>query len=285
MDADGHFVRHQQSHRVCGRGVAETFQAYVSRASSRCSRSCILIGSQQLCALFIGLEVLFTHPSHSLLLRSAAQHVRSRFSSLPGTTSSHAHRYGFHKINKTPRGQKGSIEAQSWEFSHPQFLHDRADLLDTIKRKTGTESAGSEGRSIPGTPASPARAGQISPRQQQTILHAQQVAKQEAMQRHSAAQYQQRLTAAGAAGLGSPQLVSPRPQAAATRASVAQQLDRQSPDDAMREVGYWKETCRSLQGALDESRRKEADLTTLVGQLYRALQAAGAQRAFSFPPL
>jgi len=44
-------------------------------------------------------------------------------------------RYGFHKVNKSPRGSKGGIENQLWEFSHPKFTRDRPDRLDDIKRK------------------------------------------------------------------------------------------------------------------------------------------------------
>ena len=65
--------------------------------------------------------------------------------------------YGFHKINrvslffpisfrsllithyhfflKTPRAQRTSTDAQTWEFSHHKFLRGRPDLLDEIKRK------------------------------------------------------------------------------------------------------------------------------------------------------
>ncbi|TIB71525.1 hypothetical protein E3Q23_03763 [Wallemia mellicola] len=43
--------------------------------------------------------------------------------------------YGFHKCNKTPRGQKSHPDHQVWEFSHPKFLKDRPELLDDIKRK------------------------------------------------------------------------------------------------------------------------------------------------------
>ncbi|KAI9279472.1 HSF-type DNA-binding-domain-containing protein [Umbelopsis sp. AD052] len=45
--------------------------------------------------------------------------------------------YGFHKINKTARGQgqRTSTENNIWKFSHPSFLRDRPDLLDGIKRK------------------------------------------------------------------------------------------------------------------------------------------------------
>ncbi|KAG5640807.1 hypothetical protein DXG03_006961 [Asterophora parasitica] len=43
--------------------------------------------------------------------------------------------YGFHKINRTPRAQRTSSDAQTWEFSHHRFLRGRADLLDEIKRK------------------------------------------------------------------------------------------------------------------------------------------------------
>ncbi|KAJ3412073.1 hypothetical protein HDV05_001297 [Chytridiales sp. JEL 0842] len=44
--------------------------------------------------------------------------------------------YGFHKINKSPRGSRTLAENQVWEFSHPKFLRDRPDLLDDIKRKS-----------------------------------------------------------------------------------------------------------------------------------------------------
>ncbi|KAI9010903.1 HSF-type DNA-binding-domain-containing protein [Phycomyces nitens] len=44
--------------------------------------------------------------------------------------------YGFHKVNKSPRGHRTLAENQIWEFSHPKFLRDRADLLDDIKRKS-----------------------------------------------------------------------------------------------------------------------------------------------------
>ncbi|KDQ25958.1 hypothetical protein PLEOSDRAFT_1046174, partial [Pleurotus ostreatus PC15] len=43
--------------------------------------------------------------------------------------------YGFHKINRTPRAQRTSTDAQTWEFSHLKFLRNRPDLLDEIKRK------------------------------------------------------------------------------------------------------------------------------------------------------
>ncbi|KAI9311065.1 HSF-type DNA-binding-domain-containing protein [Dichotomocladium elegans] len=43
--------------------------------------------------------------------------------------------YGFHKINKSPRGHRALAENQIWEFSHPKFLRGRGDLLDDIKRK------------------------------------------------------------------------------------------------------------------------------------------------------
>ena len=63
--------------------------------------------------------------------------------------------YGFHKINRvnvlsssaasstvvnkfvhqTPRAQRTSTDAQTWEFSHHKFLRGRPDLLDEIKRK------------------------------------------------------------------------------------------------------------------------------------------------------
>ncbi|ORX96313.1 hypothetical protein K493DRAFT_217746 [Basidiobolus meristosporus CBS 931.73] len=44
--------------------------------------------------------------------------------------------YGFHKVNKSPRGHRTLAENQIWEFSHPKFLRGRPDLLDDIKRKS-----------------------------------------------------------------------------------------------------------------------------------------------------
>ncbi|KAI8885221.1 hypothetical protein K501DRAFT_246341 [Backusella circina FSU 941] len=44
--------------------------------------------------------------------------------------------YGFHKVNKSPRGHRTLAENQIWEFSHAKFLRNRPDLLDDIKRKS-----------------------------------------------------------------------------------------------------------------------------------------------------
>ncbi|KAF9581184.1 hypothetical protein BGW38_001894 [Lunasporangiospora selenospora] len=43
--------------------------------------------------------------------------------------------YGFHKVNKSPRGHRTLAENQIWEFSHQKFLKGRTDMLDDIKRK------------------------------------------------------------------------------------------------------------------------------------------------------
>jgi hypothetical protein len=43
--------------------------------------------------------------------------------------------YGFHKINKSPRGQRGNNENEIWEFSHPKFQRGRPDILEDINRK------------------------------------------------------------------------------------------------------------------------------------------------------
>ncbi|KAJ3153572.1 hypothetical protein HDU89_000613 [Geranomyces variabilis] len=52
--------------------------------------------------------------------------------------------YGFHKVNKSPRGSRTSAENQIWEFSHPKFIRDNPQLLDAIKRKA-VESGGGGG--------------------------------------------------------------------------------------------------------------------------------------------
>ncbi|EIE78527.1 hypothetical protein RO3G_03231 [Rhizopus delemar RA 99-880] len=44
--------------------------------------------------------------------------------------------YGFHKVNKSPKGHRTLAENQIWEFSHSKFIKDRPDLLDEIKRKS-----------------------------------------------------------------------------------------------------------------------------------------------------
>ncbi|KAJ1551417.1 hypothetical protein HK405_014546, partial [Cladochytrium tenue] len=44
--------------------------------------------------------------------------------------------YGFHKVNKSPRGSRTLAENQVWEFSHPKFLRDHPELLEEIKRRT-----------------------------------------------------------------------------------------------------------------------------------------------------
>ncbi|KAG2232250.1 HSF-type DNA-binding-domain-containing protein [Thamnidium elegans] len=44
--------------------------------------------------------------------------------------------YGFHKINKSPRGQRGNNKNEIWEFSHTNFQRGRTDLLEEIKRKS-----------------------------------------------------------------------------------------------------------------------------------------------------
>ncbi|SAM04691.1 hypothetical protein [Absidia glauca] len=43
--------------------------------------------------------------------------------------------YGFHKISKSPRGQR-SNDKEIWEFSHTKFIRGRSDLLKDIKRKS-----------------------------------------------------------------------------------------------------------------------------------------------------
>lgn len=51
----------------------------------------------------------------------------------------HGNRYGFHKVNKQSRGQRGA-ENQIYEFKHPNFQRHRADLLDEIRRKPNDHS-------------------------------------------------------------------------------------------------------------------------------------------------
>jgi hypothetical protein len=41
----------------------------------------------------------------------------------------------FFSHHQTPRAQRTSTDAQTWEFSHHKFLRGRPDLLDEIKRK------------------------------------------------------------------------------------------------------------------------------------------------------
>ncbi|KAG2185715.1 hypothetical protein INT43_002150 [Umbelopsis isabellina] len=50
--------------------------------------------------------------------------------------------YGFHKVNKSPRGHRTLAENQIWEFSHTKFLRGRPELLDDIKRKAMEQETG-----------------------------------------------------------------------------------------------------------------------------------------------
>lgn len=44
--------------------------------------------------------------------------------------------YGFHKLNRSPRGLRADASVQTWEFSHPKFLRDFPDLMSEIRRTT-----------------------------------------------------------------------------------------------------------------------------------------------------
>jgi hypothetical protein len=58
-------------------------------------------------------------------------------------------RYGFYKVNKTPRGHRNAVDTQVWEFSHPKFIRGRPDLLDEIRRKAlDSEHARVEARDL-----------------------------------------------------------------------------------------------------------------------------------------
>ncbi|KAI7887027.1 hypothetical protein K492DRAFT_121781 [Lichtheimia hyalospora FSU 10163] len=49
----------------------------------------------------------------------------------------YSHRYGFCKVNKSPRGHRSLVdERQVWEFSHSSFIRGRPELVDSIRRKT-----------------------------------------------------------------------------------------------------------------------------------------------------
>jgi HSF-type DNA-binding len=70
------------------------------------------------------------------------------------TLVSPSQRYGFHKVNKTPRGQRGALDNQAWEFNHPLFQRGRPDLLDKIRRKSlETELPKTVPAAAPGTPS------------------------------------------------------------------------------------------------------------------------------------
>ncbi|KAA1076676.1 hypothetical protein PGT21_015590 [Puccinia graminis f. sp. tritici] len=52
--------------------------------------------------------------------------------------------YGFHKVNKTRRGQRGNDNLAAWEFVRPKFHRGRPDLLEQIRRKTLDSESGSQ---------------------------------------------------------------------------------------------------------------------------------------------
>lgn len=58
-------------------------------------------------------------------------------------------RYGFYKVNKTPRGHRHAVDTQVWEFSHPKFIRGHPELLDDIRRKAlDSEHARVEARDL-----------------------------------------------------------------------------------------------------------------------------------------
>jgi hypothetical protein len=58
-------------------------------------------------------------------------------------------RYGFYKVNKTPRGHRHAVDTQIWEFSHPKFIRGHPELLDDIRRKAlDSEHARVEARDL-----------------------------------------------------------------------------------------------------------------------------------------
>ncbi|KAJ1950215.1 Flocculation suppression protein [Dispira parvispora] len=69
--------------------------------------------------------------------------------------------YGFHKVNDVFHASS-SNEAHVWEFKHPDFMRDRPDLLNSIKRRTPKNGA------QPPPPTSPI--GSISLSRQTTNL-------------------------------------------------------------------------------------------------------------------
>lgn len=124
---DGNWVPNEVDYgnrRSAKRGVSTFISELFSMASDRRNQHLISwnpIGSSFLVcnATRFAQEVLPKHFKHS------------NFSSFVRQLNM----YGFHKINKSPRGQRGNNENEIWEFSHPKFQRGRPDILKDIKRK------------------------------------------------------------------------------------------------------------------------------------------------------
>ncbi|KAH8920829.1 winged helix DNA-binding domain-containing protein [Atractiella rhizophila] len=199
--------------------------------------------------------------------------------------------YGFHKVNKTPRGQKGSTDNQQWEFNHPKFIKGRADLLDSIRRKA-LEQEPPRARSSYPSPAASYQAlrpvpisVQVASAQEAHILAAQQQhAIQQQQQAHIQAQYHQQVAAQQAA-LRAQQQAQVQASLASLPSPPFESIPGQ-PADVMERLNSFRHGYEVMHREMIEMRRKQDILVELCGHLYKSLEQVNGSpcELFSFVP-
>ena len=187
-------------------------------------------------------------------------------------------RYGFHKVNKTPRGQKGSIESQAWEFSHPKFVRGGVELLDSIKRKATEDTSSNDPHvrtasvpalSQPATPATP-----FTPQQPRTSSSSL-FATPASSQHDHAPQNSSRLANQPAAQI--------QPQTPSIALPDYLHMLHQHQSDLGMHINRLEETCSSLYQSVVEGNRRQDTLVHIVSQLFESMQQSNTKRKVSPP--
>lgn len=214
--------------------------------------------------------------------------------------------YGFHKVNKTPRGQRGSIDQQSWEFTHPKFIRGRPDLLESIKRKTietdTPKSLKSSNPDINGPFISAsASSSPVIPSPNPNLVNGNTSLRNATVVsspvRKEGPPPPHMVPTAAPVPRRAPNVVNQRGSPPHSIPVPPQPDPRQNPtaiiyshldmisihqNEVAHQLGGVQDTCEALYRMLLEERRKQDTLIELVGAMYKTLQQSGATCEFEF---